>query len=70
VCKFIEVVFSFYQSELLKLLNKSLIDFFGMVMMKVMLELKFLGVCFLCQKKRGGGGLGIKKLEEWNGGLP
>jgi hypothetical protein len=54
---FIGVVFSFYQSKLLKLLNKSLIDFFRMVMMKGILELKFLGVYFLCQKKGGGGGV-------------
>jgi hypothetical protein len=41
-----------YLRRSLELWNKSSIVFFGMVRMKGLLELKFLGICCVCLKKR------------------
>jgi hypothetical protein len=47
------LTFSYYLRRSLELLNKSsIIFFFGMVRMKGLLELKFLGICCVCLKKR------------------
>jgi hypothetical protein len=48
----IALAFSYYLRRSLELLNKSSIVYFGMVRMKGLLELKFLGICCVCLKKR------------------
>jgi hypothetical protein len=46
------LAFSYYLRKSLELLNKSSIVFFGMVRMKGLLELRFLGIFCVCVKKK------------------
>ena len=52
VCRFIRLVFLFFLRRSSRLLNRNLIDFYGLERMKVLLRRKFLGVLRAFRKRK------------------